>query len=161
MAIVGTEFEFEYNDENHTLEVVNVDVGGGWFPLHWGTLIAVEFDIETFPWPSQSNNELSEMDKDLLHEIEWFDNETPEIVDAQFLYTQRRPGLMVTVPTTDIFLIKEVLRRLPQSVGTVFQHYNREEVENSLRETREQIMEAEVALAKAYERGVKRLKNRR
>ena len=161
MAIVGTEYEFEYNDESHVLEVVNVDVGGGWLPTRWGTIIAVEFDIEVFPWPPQNPDERSEMDKDLEHEIEWFDNETPEVVDIRFMYTQRRPGLMVTVPTTDIFLIKEVLRRLPQSVGAVLQHYNREEVDNNLREVREQILESSVAQARAFERGKKRLENYR
>lgn len=161
MTIVGTEYKFEYNDESHTLEVVNVDVGGGRLPTHWGTIIAVEFDIEVFPWPPQNPDERSEMDKDLEHEIEWFDNETPEIVDIQFINTQRRPGLMVTVPTTDIFLIKEVLRRLPQSTETVFQHYNREKVDESLRKVREQILEASVAQARAFERGKKRLENYR
>lgn len=164
MAIVGTEYEFEFNDETHTLEVVNVTIGGGRFPWNWGTVIAVEFDIEAFPWPGRANNnEPSDMEEDLLHDIEWMKKDTPEIVDIRFLHTSRKPGLMVTVPTTDIFILKEVLQRLPHSIETVFKHYNRDvgEVENTLRETRQEILEASAAQARAYKRGLERLKNYR
>ena len=164
MAIVGTEYEFEYNDECHTLEVVNVTIGGSRFPWNWGTIIAVEFDIEAFPWPKQVDNDgPSDMEKDLLHDIEWFKKDTPEIVDIRFLRTSRKPGLMITVPTTDIFILKEVIQRLPQSTEAVLHHYNREsgEVENTLRETREQILEASAAQARAYKRGLERLENYR
>jgi len=126
--LVGEVFEYELSGETQTFRVENVNLIGRWRPSSWMTAVFVEFEMEEFPWEYEEKQSYEQAMNDMFLSFELIGKETPNPANAEFFRSYNAPAMVVVFPTTNLFEIREFLRKTQAVIGDVLEHHKNKDV---------------------------------
>lgn len=121
--LVGEEYEFKMADERNIFTIENVDVGGGWRPSTWTTMVLIEFDLDQFPWDQRETRMSEKVVDGLLMLSSLLAKNNPDTLTVDFFISYNAPAMAISFPTTNLYDIKEFMRRTQHVIGNVLEHY--------------------------------------